>query len=189
MYNTFRIPIRKFLRYSSTLLVGVTGNISRLHFCDSLSVSRKKPSAGQELQHCKDRVQHVVRYAPGKKSDWFITIYTRTKEYRATFHGEELLSKASRVRHIIYALLKLKKRDRRSKRRKEAATQEGMCESQDTSRLELQGSKDVGTCRDLQSRNYGYTIGNDTARMRARILLEPLSPTGSPTKPRDIRSA
>lgn len=36
--------------------------------------------------------------------------------------------------------------------------------ARDTSRLELQGSKDVGTCRDLQSRNYGYTIGNDTAR-------------------------
>lgn len=43
----------------------------------------------------------------------------------------------------------------------------GECESRDTSRLELQGSKDVGTCRDLQSRNYGYTIGNDTAGARA----------------------
>lgn len=40
--------------------------------------------------------------------------------------------------------------------------------ARDTTRLELQGSKDVGTCRDLQSRNYGYTIDNDTAQTRAR---------------------
>lgn len=43
--------------------------------------------------------------------------------------------------------------------------------AQDTARLELQGSKDVGTCRDLQSQNYGYTIGNDTAQTRARIII------------------
>jgi len=63
--------------------------------------------------------------------------------------------------------------------------------ARDTTRLELQGSKDVGTCRDLQSRNYGYTIDNDTAqtRARARALLEPLSLAGSPTKSRDIRSS
>lgn len=59
--------------------------------------------------------------------------------------------------------------------------------ARDTTRLELQGSKDVGTCRDLQSRNYGYTIDNDTAQTCARGLLEPLSPAGSPTKSRDIR--
>ena len=29
-------------------------------------------------------------------------------------------------------------------------------------RLELHPSKDVDTCRDLQSRNYGYVIDNDT---------------------------
>lgn len=52
-------------------------------------------------------------------------------------------------------------------------------------RLELHPSKDVDTCRDLQSRNYGYTIGNDTGWTRGQSHYPPWSPT----KPRDIRSA
>lgn len=121
----------------------------------------EKTKYGQELQHCKDCVQRVVRYAPCKKSDWFISRRITTKEHRATFHGGELLSRKATAYNIRAS--RMKKSERKSEEEKCTRV------ARDTTRLELQGSKDVGTCRDLQSRNYGYTIDNDTAQTRARF--------------------
>ncbi|KAG7211026.1 hypothetical protein KM043_016387 [Ampulex compressa] len=69
--------------------------------------------------------------------------------------GELLSRKATRVYNI-----------RASGEKREKGEEE---KSWDTSPLELQGSKDVGTCRDLQSRNYGYTIAE---KIRAVRLTE-----------------
>lgn len=126
--------------------------------------SAEKTKCGQELQHM---LYNIVKTAYNAS---YVTHRTknpadlsrdvlRRKEYRATFHGGELLSRkaAYKTWHIIYALLGWK-RARGSEERGNVRV------ARDTTRLELQGSKDVGTCRDLQSQNYGYTIGNDTAQ-------------------------
>lgn len=124
----------------------------------------EKTKYGQESQHCKDCVQRVVRYAPCKKS-WLIYLaaYYDKRATRRLFMAENYFLVKPRIRrYIIYALLEWKRA---------RGSEEEKCTrvARDTARLELQGSKDVGTCRDLQSRNYGYTIDNDTAQTRARF--------------------
>lgn len=181
---------------------------SRLRFYNWRSAQKRRSAsrAGQELQHCKGHVQRASYVSRGRqKSPADLSSRATTKEHAGDFSRREnyFLVKL-RARKAAYNIRASPSERRTSgelrggnttERGEETGAVERVkreCETRDTSRLELQGSKDVGTCRDLQSRNYGYTIGNDTARTRARARSGPLSlcpPSLPPTKPRDIRSA